>query len=205
MPRTNPPIGIDAAITKVKAKANSFITESDQKGKPAAWGRTFVEPDANVYITADKEKALIDKWKSTSAIDDRFVMAGSGSSGGPQADLKLQLKAKWDKWEKGTSPFVYHIPIDKYEDPAEKKRLAEEKKKNEAAVEAKKKELELKKQQEEDAKKKKLELEKKQKEKEKQKQQAMATDWNKRDKNKVKDKDKAQWEKAWLEKNPKFK
>jgi len=56
-----------------------------------------------------------------------------------------------------------------------------------------------------DDQKKKLELEKKQKEKEKQKQQAMATDWNKRDKNKIKDKDKAQWEKAWLEKNPKYK
>ena len=204
MPRSNAPIGIDAAITKVKAKAKDFIKESTP-AKPAAWGRTYVEPDKSVYITADKEKSLIDKWKSTSAIDDRFVMAGSGSSGGAQADLKLQLKADWGTWAKGTSPFVYHIPIDTYEDPAEKKRLAEEKRKNEAAIETKKKELELKKQQEEADKKKKLELEKARKEKEKQKQQAMATDWNKRDKNKVKDKDKAQWEKAWLEKNPKYK
>ncbi|MCC6586779.1 MAG: hypothetical protein IT168_08820 [Bryobacterales bacterium] len=197
MPRSNAPIGIDAAITKVKAKAKDFIKESTP-AKLAAWGRTFVEPDKSVYITADKEKSLIDKWKSTSAIDDRFVMAASGSSGGAQADLKLQLKADWGTWKAGTSPFVYHIPIDTYEDPAEKKRLAEEKKKNEEALAKRNEEARLKKEQEEKDKKDKELRAKAQKKLETDRTQKMNTAFNGL---KTKPKDRKAWETQWLKDN----
>lgn len=199
MPRTNAPIGIDAAITKVKAKAKDFIKDSTPT-KPAAWGRTFVEPDKSVYITADKEKSLISKWESTTAIDDRFNMKGSGSSNGAQVDLKLQLKADWGtSWKAGTSPFVYHIPIDSYEDPAEKKRLAEEKKKNEEAIAKRNKEAELKKQQEEAEKKKKELLVKAQKKMEADRTVKMNTAWNGLGKKQPKDKN--AWQTQWLKDN----
>src|SRR5262245_40863476 len=126
---------MDDAVSKVYAKAKEFINKSDTAGKPADGYRTFVEPDKNVYITADKEKPLIAKWEGKGCPSDRFYCKASGSSSGAQVDLKLQLEDDWGTWKKGTSPFVYHIPIDTYYSPEDKKR--EQQKKEAAAATAK--------------------------------------------------------------------
>jgi hypothetical protein len=127
LPRENAPISLDAAVTKVHAKAKEFIQKSDTAGKPADGYRTYVEPDKKVYVTTDKADALAAKWRTHSCGSDRFTSQASGSSTGAQVDLKLQLKADWGTWTKNTSPFVYHIPIDTYYSPAMKKKEEEAK------------------------------------------------------------------------------
>ena len=124
MARTNLPIGMDAAIAKVRAKAVEWLAASTVK--PAAWGRTFVEPEKNVYITLEKKEGLVAKWKGATAVDARFHHAGRFSADvTAQVDLKLQLNANWDTWKANTSPFAYHIPIDSYHSPED---IAAEKK-----------------------------------------------------------------------------
>jgi hypothetical protein len=196
MSRTNPPIGLDAAVAKVKAKAREFVTASDKAAKPAGWGRTYVEPDKSVYLTADKEKSLIAKWEAAGAIDDRFINKGSGSSGGAQVDLKLQLKAKWDSWDAGKSPFVYHIPIDVYHSPQDIKREQDAKKQKEDA--AKQKAARELAEKQAAAAKKAADDQKKQAEKiAKQRTEAMNKDWNAL---KSKPKDQKKWQADWLQK-----
>jgi hypothetical protein len=196
MPRTNPPTGVDAALARVRAAAQKWLTES--KTAPAAWGRTYVEPDKNIYVTLDKKETLVSKWKGAASLDDRFHNAGSFSADvTAQVDLKLQLEEAWGTWKAKTSPFVYHIPIDSYRSP---EIIAAEKKAKEDKESAAKQKAERE-QKEKDAKEladKKAKDAADAKKAEDRKKQAMATDWNKV---KPPPKDKAKWEKEWLEKN----
>src|ERR1035441_5852980 len=113
MARLNPPTAVDTLVSRVRAKALQWIAQS--AAAPAPWGRTFVEPDKDIYVLLEKKQALVDKWNGTTALDARFHHAGSFSADvTAQVDLKLQLDAPWDTWKANTSPFVYHIPIDSY-------------------------------------------------------------------------------------------
>jgi len=201
--REEDPIAIDAAVSRVYAKAREFITASDHAGHPADGWRTYTEPDKTVYITADKEAALIAKWENKDCGSDRFHSKASGSSSGALVDLKLQLDHDWGTWKANTSPFVYHIPIDTWHSPAMKEK--EEQTKRQKAAAAKRDEEQAaaaeKAKEEKEAKEK---AEKERKAKELQRDQAMRTKWNELLKaKKVKEKDKTEWEKNWHKDNDK--
>lgn len=200
MPRQNAPISLSNAVKRVKAKASEWYDESTNVDAPKSWGRTYVEPDDDVYITADMEQALISKWEGDSTDFGILNQKGSGSSSGSQVDLKLQLSEDWGDWKKGKSPFVYHIPIDTYLSPEmirqeqerkEQIRLAKEKREQEALAE---------KQRIQDEKDRQIEVKRLQKV-EKQKQQALATAKNEHfGKTKPKKGEEEAFEKAWLKK-----
>jgi hypothetical protein len=206
--RENAPISLDAAVAKVYALAQHFITQSNAAGQPANGYRTYTEPDKDVYITADKEKPLIAKWEGKDCGSAHLYCKGSGSSSGALVDLKLQLEDDWGPtWKKGTSPFVYHIPIDTYHSPEDKKREQQAKEQKEAAAKRDKEEKE-KKEKEATAKVDAAVAKKLQEEMEKRRTQAVDTAWNKalKDKKPPKATEKAAWQKKWLEdnKNKKF-
>lgn len=199
--RENAPINLDSAVKKVHAMALQWLAASPVN--PAAWGRTYTEPDKTVYLTAGQTAGLIAKWKAMASVDARFVNAGSDSSSGAMVDLKLQLhNADWGTYAKGTSPFVYHFNIDTYHSPemikaeeATKAQLVAAAQKKADIVAAAKKAADDK-----------IEADKTAKAKaaaDLKKKQLMATEWNAALKSKKPPnvKDKAAWEKAWNEKH----
>jgi len=197
MSRKNAPLSLDAACTRVKAKAAEWLAQS--AAGPAAWGRTFVEPDKNVYVTVAQKESLVSKWEGLKSADARFYHAGSFSQTAFQVDLKLQLENDWGTWKKGTSPFVYHIPFDTYYSPEMIKadELAKKTKEDAAKQKLVQEANEAKAKEDKVAKDKaaKLLLDSETKRK-----QAMATEFN-RLKPVPKGDEKTKWEKAWVEKN----
>lgn len=200
MPRTNKPISNTKAVERVRRKASEWYDQSVTAGKPKGWGRTYVEEDDNVYITAEQERELIAKWEADSTDYGILNQKGSGSSSGSQVDLKLQLTEDWGTWNSGTSPFVYHIPIDKYESPEDIAREEERKEQKRKAAERK---LELEQEEAAEAARK-AEAAKEAKRLEaveKKKQQALTTDRNKQFRGKKPTKEElAAFDKDWLKK-----
>lgn len=125
------PIGIDAAVAKVAAKADKFLEACGPNG-PAAGYHDYVEKDKDVYVTVEVSKGLVNRWKGRPSGSAKFICTSGDSSNGAQVGLRLQLKEKWGTWDQGKSPFNYHIPIDTYHSPKMKK-AEEEKKAQEAA------------------------------------------------------------------------